>query len=150
MSDSGEGDGDGERGSPGDRSEGERETEGVNFSLGKTIFDLLPLRVNKGDFGNELILFCASLATVAELEQVSVVMVAFVIVSVSVPLSSSSSSVKAVGSLIVIHSCVYFLLRGWPKDNTSMKTFKLLVLDLETYTQIIIVIVTDQVMTRVH
>lgn len=119
MSDSGEGDGGGERGSPGDRSEGERETEGVHFSFGKTIFDLLPLRVNKGDFGNELILFCASLATVAavpEPEQVSVVMVAFVIVSVSVQLSSSSSSVKAVGSLIVIHSSVYFLLRGWPKD----------------------------------
>lgn len=123
MSDSGEGDGDGERGSPGDRSEGERETEGVNFSFGKTILDLLPLRLSKGDFGNEMILFCASLVTAAavpEPEQVSVVMVAFVIVSVSVLLSSSSSSVNAVGSLRVIHSYVYLLLRGWPKHDTSM------------------------------
>lgn len=119
MSDLGEGEGDGERGSLGERSEGEHETERVNFSFGKMILDLLSLRLNKGDFGNDMILFCASLVTVAavpEPEQASVVMV----VSVSVLLSSSSSSsVNVVGSLIVIHSYVYFLLRG--DGNTVLR-----------------------------
>lgn len=113
MSDLGEGEGDGERGSLGERSEGERETEGVNFSFGKMILDLLSLRLNEGDFGNEIILFWASLVTVAavpEPEEVSVVMVVFVFVAVSGLLSSSSSSVNVVGSLIVIHLYVYFFL----------------------------------------